>query len=296
VEKDERMHPIFQRIFTAPTDCKPLRYEGTTERGRWKDGILRIVDNGTSFPVHDSIPNFVPSSVETWSEDNIEEIRKGDWIRRNWESQVAEAQTTSKRAAFFKLMAETDSIILDVASGPGGGNMPGTVYYNPETKFLMSDLGARVLHEWQNYLRNNGLGGNVCFAAFDATKMPIRSESFDTVTSRGGFSNIPEPDKAIKEAHRVLKRSGTLLISEGKITQDSLSQLPEKVQSEWKKMFPQLGRSYEEILTNSGFSIANFSEAQKQALKPDEAELPRLAAEHGVTLYFVDCHIHASKR
>jgi len=290
------MHPIFQRLFVTPADYRPLRYEGTTEKDRWKDGVLRTIESGSSYPVHDGIPDFVSSSVEAWTQSDVEEIRKGDWIRRNWESQVAEAQGASQRAPLFKLLAERDGIILDVASGPGGGNMPGTIYYNPEAKVLMSDLGARVLHEWQSYLKNLSLGGNVCFAAFDATNMPIRSDSFDAVTSRGGFCNIPETFKALKEAHRVLKRTGTLLIYEGVITETSLSQLPEKVQNEWKKVFPQLGLGYEKLLADSGFSIVSCVQGQEKALVPDEAELPKLAAKYGVTLHLADYYIHALKK
>jgi ubiquinone/menaquinone biosynthesis C-methylase UbiE len=174
--------------------------------------------------------------------------------------------------------------------------MPGTIYYNSEAKVLMSDLGARVLHEWQGFLKDRGLGGNVCFAAFDATKMPIRSDSFDIVTSRGGFSNIPAPIKALREAHRVLKRTGNLLICEGKITEASLSQIPERVQNEWKKIIPQLGLSHEKLLADSGFSIVGCVKSQQRALTPDEAELPKLAAKCGVTLHMAEYCIHALKR
>jgi ubiquinone/menaquinone biosynthesis C-methylase UbiE/uncharacterized protein YbaR (Trm112 family) len=290
------MHPVFQGLFVTPADHQPLRYEGTTGKGRWKDGVLIAIGSGSSYPVNDGIPDFVSSSVEAWTQSDIEEIRKGDWIRRNWESQVAEAQGTSRRVAFFKLMAERDGIILDVASGPGGGNMPGTVYYNSEAKVLMNDLGARVLREWRNYLKDRGLGNNVCLAAFDATNMPIRSNSFDMVTSRGGFSNIPETHKAIKEAHRILKQTGTLLIIEGEMTKTSLSQLPEKVLNKWKKAFPHLGVSYEKMLKDSGFSIVSYCKGQERALTPDEAELPRLANKYGVTLHTAEYYIHAEKQ
>ena len=290
------MHPVFQRLFVTPVDYQSLRFEGTIEKGRWKDGALRTLEGGSSYPVHKGIPDFVPSSPEAWTQNDIEMIRKDDWIRRNWESQVAEAQGASQRVAFFKFMAERDGIILDVASGPGGGNMPGTIYYNSEAKVLMTDLGARVLHEWRSYLNDRSLGGNVCFAALDATNMPIRSDSFDIVTSRGGFSNIPTPYTALKEANRVLKRAGALLICEGTITETSLSQLPEKVQNDWKKVFPQLGLSFEKLVADSGFSIESCVPCQERALVPDEAELPKVATEYGVTLRIAEHYIHALKR
>jgi ubiquinone/menaquinone biosynthesis C-methylase UbiE len=292
------VHPSFQSIFETPSLHKLLRFEGTMTGDRWTDGFLVTEDRTAIYRVQRGIPDFVPQSAEAWTEKDIEEIiRRGDWIRKNWESQIAEASLPSDRSRFFRIMAEKpEGLIIDVASGPGGGNMPGIINANPEAKILMNDMGSRVLHEWNTFLKKNRLGVNVSFAAFDATSMPIKSGSLDIVTSRGGLNNIPGLDRALLETHRVLKRNGELLICEGRITQESFSQLPEALQAEWKDKFPQLKHDYRDLLQEAGFSIVSYLESDRQSLRPDEAELPKAAAKHGVTLFFVNCHIHAQIR
>jgi ubiquinone/menaquinone biosynthesis C-methylase UbiE/uncharacterized protein YbaR (Trm112 family) len=291
------MHPVFQKIFVVPGSHEPLIYEGTIKNNRWKDGILKALNNKHQFPVRDGIPDFVPPSVGAWSEKEMEEIRKGDWIRRNWESQIKEMKTgKSKRVEFCKQIAEHDGTILDVASGPGGGCMPGILRFNPEAKVLMNDLGANVLHEWRIYLRKNNLGPNVCFAGFDATNMPINSNVLDLICSSGGFGNIPNTDKAINQAYRVLKKGGVLFMADGKITQESFSQLPKDIQMEWKERFPYLEFGYEKLLRKAGFSIISYYETDAGVLHPEGSEFGTIAAKHGVTLYFVGCYVIAEKR
>lgn len=249
------MHPDFQNIFVVPGSHKLLRYEGTMDGDRWKDGVLKTADGRFSYPVRKGIPDFVPPSVGAWSEKEIEMIRKGDWIRRNWETQRQQMRTTSKFRNFCKHMAECDGLILDVASGPGGGNTPGILYFNSEAKVMMNDLGASVLHEWRAFLRKNSLAPNVSFAGFDATSMPISSNALDIVCSAGGFGNIaPGKGKAIREAFRVLKKGGTLFMADGIIEEESFSKLPRHIQSEWKRTDPYMTKGYEELLKKAGFS------------------------------------------
>jgi ubiquinone/menaquinone biosynthesis C-methylase UbiE/uncharacterized protein YbaR (Trm112 family) len=290
------LHPDFQKIFAAPGSLKPLKYDGTRYGVQWKDGVLKTADGLVLFPVREGIPDFVPTSVPAWSEKDIDEIRKGDWIRRNWESQIERMQTNLKHKEFCKNIAEYNGLILDVASGPGGGNMPGIVYINSEAKVLMSDLSAKVLHEWQLYLKTHDLGVNVSFAAFDATNMPIHSNSFDIVTSYGGFSNIPNTDKALVETYRILKKRGLLYVCEGKITQESFSKLPKNVQIKWREKISHLKTNYEELIKKAGFSITSYFENAEKALSPDEADLPAMAAKYGVILYYVNCYICAEKK
>lgn len=48
----------------------------------------------------------------------------------------------------------------------------------------------------------------------DAENMPFKDESFDYVMTRGLIHHLPNPEAGMREAHRVLKKGGYLLVSE----------------------------------------------------------------------------------
>jgi ubiquinone/menaquinone biosynthesis C-methylase UbiE len=98
------------------------------------------------------------------------------------------------------------------------------------------------------YFSKKKIGSNVCFAAFDATCMPIRSEAFDIVVSAGGFGNISGTDRAINEAFRILKRGSSMFMADGTINEEDFSQFPRKVQMEWKARLPAIVGGYKSIL------------------------------------------------
>ncbi len=289
------MHPDFQTIFVVPGSRQALLFEGSWDGNRWGSGILKTSDGKYSYPVVEGIPNFVEPSIEAWTEDEIEEIRRGNWIQRNWESQVQQMQTKSRRTEFCHEMAQSNSKILEVGSGPGGGNMPGIVYFNSNAKVMVNDLGLRVLQEWQAFLKRNRIGTNVCFAAFDATCMPIRSETFDIVSSAGGFGNIPYTDKALQETFRVLKRGGKLYMADGTIKREDFSRFPEEVQMKWKARFLAIVDGYKNMLENAGFTIVSYEERDMGVICPDESELGKTAKKYGLTLHFTGCYVKAVK-
>lgn len=290
------LHTDFQNIFVVPSSYEPLLYEGTLDDGKWSNGVLKTADKRHLYDVLNGIPDFVDPSVKAWTEEEMEEIRRGNWIERNWKSQTQQMHAKSRRADFCRGIAESDGIVLDVASGPGGGSMPGIVYFNPNAKMLINDLGVRVLQEWEGFLRKNKIGPNVCFAAFDATHMPIRSNTFNIVTSSGGFGNIPGTDKAIREAFRIFKRGANLFMADGTINKEDFSQFPKEVQLEWKTRLPALVNGYKSILKDAGFSIISYEEVGLGTISPDESELGKAAEKYGITLHFVDCYIQAEKK
>jgi hypothetical protein len=152
------LHTDFQNIFVVPSSYEPLLYEGTLDDGKWSNGVLKTADKRHLYDVLNGIPDFVDPSVKAWTEEEMEEIRRGNWIERNWKSQTQQMHAKSRRTDFCRRIAESDGIVLDVASGPGGGSMPGIVYFNPNAKVLINDLGVRVLQECQGFLRKIKLG------------------------------------------------------------------------------------------------------------------------------------------
>jgi len=291
------LRPSFQNIFVVPRTHEPLIYEGTLDGSNWNNDVLRTADKRHMYNVLSGIPNFVDPSVEAWTEEEMKEVRKGNWIERNWRSQTEQMhESKSRRVEFCRRIAGSYGIVLDVASGPGGGTVPGILHFNPEAKVLMNDLGIRVLQEWQAFLRGSRIRSNVDFAAFDATFMPIRSGVLDVVTSSGGFGNIPGADKALQETSRVLKLGGTLFMADGTLKEEDFSKFPKEVQSKWKARFPGSIGGYRGMLRDAGLSIISYEEIGVGTISPDESKLGKLAARHGISLRFVGCYAEAEKR
>ena len=60
----------------------------------------------------------------------------------------------------------------------------------------------------------------VSFVVGDALALPFADESFDAVYMVGVIGEIPEPEKAIEEMHRILKPGGLLAFTEAVIDPD----------------------------------------------------------------------------
>jgi len=59
-----------------------------------------------------------------------------------------------------------------------------------------------------------GENNNIKIITSDAHAIGFKDESFDIVICKGTLHHLAEPHKAIKEIYRILKKEGTLLISE----------------------------------------------------------------------------------
>jgi len=94
--------------------------------------------------------------------------------------------------------------VLDVATGPGyvaaaaserGADATGIDFAAAQIKL------ARDQHP------------SVRFEQADAEALPFESDTFDAVVSAFGMCHLPNPDQALREAHRVLKRGGRIAFS-----------------------------------------------------------------------------------
>ena len=187
------------------------------------------------------------------------------------------------------------ALVLDVASGPGGGLVPCILYYNDEAYILMNDIEYRILLEWRRFLRGMNKGKYVGFLAADAKRLPIKNNSLDIVVSGGGFSNIPEHGEALHEAFRVLRPGGMLYMIEGGILREDFMKLPSHIRQGWLEHFPALLGEWDRMIKDIGFEILFYETKGIERLSPDEGDLPKIAYEYGVTLRFAGMYLKAAK-
>lgn len=319
------MHPSFYQLFVHPVNHKPLAFFGHVENGdgipvfvlspnqawpeevlkelekfqeqkwiekRWANGFLWTYDEPEMYPVIGGIPIFVRE--QTWPPVAVKELREGRWIEGNWRSAGETLKEESKPTEFAERMAESEGIILDVASGPGGGFVPRILQRNPEAKILMDDLGLGVLQEWQSFLRDKGTP-NISFALFNARRMPLRSNSIDMVSDIGGFGEISGSEVAIGEAYRVLKAGGYLFSYNSVAEKVDLMKLPEEVRKRWYENNPPLWDGFLEVFKHTGFRVISHTLVSEREESPDEADLPREADKYGVRIHLKEYCTEAVK-
>lgn len=115
-------------------------------------------------------------------------------------------QTKNWRRAATKVMAPKPGMkILDLAAGTGASSRP------------LADAGAQVFPvDFSPGMIKAGRKRHpdLHFTLGDALKIPFEDNHFDLVTISFGLRNTNDVDKALKEALRVTKPGGTLVVVE----------------------------------------------------------------------------------
>lgn len=286
---------MFWDIFMDPFTGEDLVFDGIVENGFWINGVLRGSVSGVEYPVIDGVVVFARGVDTGWRDEDIEALRRNKRIERNWEEHMSNVGKENQWDSFCKEIASGKHLILDVASGPGGGFVPCILHYNDDAYILMNDIEYRVLLEWRKFLKRIGRGRYVGFLAADAKKLPIKDSSLDIVVSAGGFSNIPDQDMALREAFRVLKPGGILYMAEGGILHEDFEKLPPEVRKKWLSRVPALLGEWDKILKSIGFKIVFYERIGLGTISPNESELGREAHRYGITLRYTGYYIKAIK-
>lgn len=102
---------------------------------------------------------------------------------------------------------------LDVAGGTGDISFRIATRL-PETAITISDINPHMLEEGQKRAEKNGFSEHFTWKEANAEQLPFDDNSFDSYTIAFGIRNVTHRDKALAEAHRVLKPGGCFLCLE----------------------------------------------------------------------------------
>jgi ubiquinone/menaquinone biosynthesis C-methylase UbiE len=115
--------------------------------------------------------------------------------------------TQRKLVSMLKL--EENPCILDIACGTGWAVRYAASLARGRGKFYGVDSSSKMIEQAEANYRNFL---NVHFCKSKVEELPFDNNFFDVVISSNAFHHFSNPEKALKEAHRVLKTRGRVYI------------------------------------------------------------------------------------
>lgn len=100
--------------------------------------------------------------------------------------------------------------VLDIATGGGHTALK---FASRVRAVTAVDLTPAMLAKAEDFVRGQGVG-NVSFIPADAEDLPFDDEQFDLATCRIAAHHFPDAGKFVREAARVLKPGGLLLVQD----------------------------------------------------------------------------------
>jgi arsenite methyltransferase len=104
--------------------------------------------------------------------------------------------------------------VLEVGCGPGVYTVQAAPRLKPDGQLIALDLQQEMVERASERVRAAGID-NVEFYVADAHHLPLEDASVDRAFLVGVLPEVPDPQAALAELHRVLRPRGILSISEG---------------------------------------------------------------------------------
>lgn len=104
--------------------------------------------------------------------------------------------------------------VLDMAGGTGDIAQRIINESHGYAEVTVSDINSDMLRVGESRSQKWRFPSQVQFVEANAEELPFEDDSFDAYTIAFGIRNVPRIDKALSEAHRVLKRGGKFLCLE----------------------------------------------------------------------------------
>jgi ubiquinone/menaquinone biosynthesis C-methylase UbiE len=118
-----------------------------------------------------------------------------------------------KDSVFFRIMEDArPKVVLDAGCGDGWF-LCELARRNTETVFHGVDVSPFRIRMLRDRISAAGLGGRMAAHLSNAERVPFKDGAFDLVLMREVLEHISGPGAAIKEASRVLKSGGTLVLT-----------------------------------------------------------------------------------
>ena len=182
------------------------------------EGLL-ICKNGHTYHIHEGVADF--NSVEQGLANQWEELTEERSFEEfdhemdmNNPTEVIERRKIVLEAIASAVSDHKGKVVLDIASGRGLLLTQLAKVLHEDVHIISIDLSAFVLKYDHQKLKQIAPNKKISYLACDATNLPLKDNTVDAATTYCGFSNmIGCADKALQDAHRVIKPAGILVDS-----------------------------------------------------------------------------------
>ncbi len=118
-----------------------------------------------------------------------------------------------RRRASQAVAAQAPAEIIDVGTGSGDQALS-LAQHNPAAGIRGVDLAAALLARAAGKVARRRLDNRITLVEGSALDLPFDAGSADAVTMSFVVRNLPEPLLGLREAHRVLRRDGRIVVLE----------------------------------------------------------------------------------
>ena len=168
--------------------------------------------------------------------------------------------------------------VLDVAGGTGDIAFRILDNGGPQTRVTVADISPHMVAEGQKRGEKEGRLDRCLFTVGNAETLAFEDNTFDAYTIAFGIRNVTHIDKALSEAHRVLKPGGRFLCLEFSHMENELAQ--KAYDSYSFTVIPAVGK----VVTGDGQPYRYLVESIRMFPKQEEfAEMIRTAGFARVT-------------
>jgi ubiquinone/menaquinone biosynthesis C-methylase UbiE len=165
-----------------------------------------------------------------------------------------------------ELLAETRGRVLDVGAGTGA-NLPYFPWQSERLEVVLLDPSAGMLERAQR--RSEQLGVTVQLVDSPAERIPFADEYFDTVVFSMTLCTIADPVSALREAHRVLRSDGRLLVIEHvRADEPDLARWQDRLDGLWKtiNIGCHINRATRQAIEAAGFEWEHVEEFRERRI------------------------------
>ncbi len=185
-------------------------------------------------------------------------------LHRLWKDRLVALVHPGQRPAFQH---------LDVAGGTGDVAFRVAAAGGATTHVTVLDINADMLEVGRARAAKRKLGERLTFVEANAEALPCADRQFDAYTIAFGIRNVPRIERALAEAHRVLKRGGRFLCLE--FSQIDLPGLERLYDAYSFNLIPAIGKA----VTGDGEPYRYLVESIRQF--PDAERFRGLVAQAG---------------